>query len=269
MLSQIRSLIDFLVLRPIRWVSYRLFNRGGNDLTMYHRADWWNPQSPWRNLLRMNPVRVPYFKRHFPNRPCLRILDAGCGGGFVSEALAVDGYDVTGIDISEHSLEIARAHSAGRTDLKLHYQQASLYGLPFPDASFDVVVSSDVLEHLTDLPAALREIRRVLKPDGVFLFDTITRSVWTYFAYYLVSQEILGLVEPGAHDWNMFIRPEELEALLTAAGFETNRSVWAGIQANLSLLNAVKNRSKFDLIESFYEDKSFSASYMGCATIRQ
>jgi 2-polyprenyl-6-hydroxyphenyl methylase/3-demethylubiquinone-9 3-methyltransferase len=235
-----------------------------NDLSIYNTADWWTNDSSFSILRRMNLVRIPYFVSRFPENTRV-IIDVGCGGGFVAEDLTKMGYTVTGFDISEESLKKARDH-AKKSKLNIQYNTGSIYSIPMASGSVDVVVVSDVLEHLDDVPRALKEIKRVLKPGGVFVFDTIARTVWSYLTTYLGAQQILGIVEPGAHDWSMFIEPDELEMMIREAGFDTDRQSWAGIGSNLSLMNAVKKGSKYDFIESFFKDNSdFSSSYMGSA----
>ena len=256
---------SFLLLPLVAVVIRRRWGSTPNDLSIYDSARWWDHDSSFAILRRMNLVRVPYFLSHF-GKDAKNIIDVGCGGGFVAEDIAKsDIYSVTGFDISEASLTIARNHAKSQS-LPITYRKGSIYAIPLPDASVDVVIVSDVLEHLDDIPAALREIFRVLRPSGVFVFDTIARTAWSYLSTYLVAQELTGIVEPGAHDWGMFINPEELERSLKNAGFTTDRSRWAGIGANLSVVNAIKKNSMYDIIESFFRDDSdFSASYMGYA----
>ncbi|EER01003.1 3-demethylubiquinone-9 3-methyltransferase, putative [Perkinsus marinus ATCC 50983] len=185
----------------------------------------------------MNVVRAPYFHRHLSKGGKKlskgRYLDVGCGGGLLTEEMASTyGYNITGIDISEASLQQARQH--GRDIPNLHYQVGSVYDIPFPDNSFDGVIISDVLEHLLDLQGALTEIFRVLKPGGVLVFDTISRTMKSYVLLWLISQELLQVREPssasqfdyrvqimyqGAHDWRLFITPQEMTHLLANTGF--------------------------------------------------
>lgn len=211
-----------------------------NDLSIYDDADWWNPSSSFFILLTMNKVRVPYFERIIQRMSTARrdqgdralfVADLGCGGGFVTEELALHTKDphprhVVGFDISHKSLDRARAHAVQtRTEIPssssssspvslsaasslLEYKYGSFYNVPLPPASVDAVIASDVLEHLDDLDKALAEVFRILKPGGVLAFDTINKTWWSYFTTYLVAQELLGLVQAGAHDWNMFLEPQ-------------------------------------------------------------
>jgi 2-polyprenyl-6-hydroxyphenyl methylase / 3-demethylubiquinone-9 3-methyltransferase len=184
---------------------------------------WWDGKGPLRALHEMNPVRIGYFRRvldeRFPGRAPgdVRILDVGCGGGLLSEGLAGLGYRVTGIDISEGSLRTARRH-AERSGVEVEYRSGSAFALPDADDSYDAVVASDVLEHLDDLPKAVGELARVLRPGGVLLFDTINRTAKSYLVSILLAQRLLKVVHPGTHAWRMFIRPGELRRLLAERG---------------------------------------------------
>jgi ubiquinone biosynthesis O-methyltransferase len=221
-------------------------------------------------LKKMNSVRVPYFKEKLREYGSNDVLDVGCGGGYVSEELALEGFDVTGVDISNNSLALAaqHAHSIEReVPLKLVYKFGSALQLPFPDNTFDAVVASDVFEHLTELPRALSEIHRVLKPGGLLVFDTIAKTYWSFLAIWLVAQEMTGVVHAGAHDYRLFINPSDLGVLLAAAGFsKANHAAWEGIGAVISPLRSLWHWSKYEVIESFYRDlNDLSGSYMGCA----
>ena len=136
----------------------------------------------------------------------LEVLDLGCGGGLMSEAYARRGARVTGVDPSTVSLKVARAH-ARESGLSIRYKQGRGEAFPFPDASFDLVSCCDVLEHVDDLDAVIHRITRVLRPDGLFFFDTINRTWLSWLFVIEVFQEWLHLVPAGTHDWDMFITP--------------------------------------------------------------
>jgi 2-polyprenyl-6-hydroxyphenyl methylase/3-demethylubiquinone-9 3-methyltransferase len=246
------------------WLAAHVGSGRTNDLSIYDEADWWNPNTSFSILHRMNAVRVPFFLRNLPVNGS--VVDIGCGGGLVTEPIGLSGLfgSVTGFDINQKSLEKARNHLPSSSIVE--YKLGSIYNVPLNDSSVEGVIVSDVFEHLEDLPGALSEIFRVLKPGGVLVFDTIARTWWSWLSTYFVAQEVLGLVEPGAHDWSMFVNPEELEILLKNAGFEADTKEWIGICAKLSPVHAYEKRSIFHLIESFYEDKTdLRSSYMGSA----
>ena len=126
----------------------------------------------------------------------LAVLDLGCAGGFMAEALATRGATVTGIDPAAQAINAARAHAA-EAGLEIQYDVGVGEELPYDDAAFDVVVCVDVLEHVEDLTKVLAEVARVLKPGGLFLFDTINRNRLSRFVTITVAEDILRLLPQG------------------------------------------------------------------------
>lgn len=190
-----------------------------NDLTIYDdvAADWWSDDIRWvRTLKNLVPGRMAWFDRHV-KWPGKAVLDLGCAGGFMAERLAQDRAQVWGIDPAAKAVEAARAHTvAGGLDIQ--YDVGVGEALPYEDAAFDVVVCVDVLEHVEDLGKVLREVARVLRPGGCFLFDTINRNLLARLATITVAEDILKLLPRGTHDPAMFIKPVELIHGLEAAG---------------------------------------------------
>ena len=192
-----------------------------NDLTIYdtEAGNWWSDQTAWvRTLKNMVPGRLTYFDRYatWTGRD---VLDLGCAGGFMSEALAERGARVTGIDPAEQAIEAARAH-ARDVGLEIQYDTGVGEALPYPDDSFDHVVCVDVLEHVGDLSKVLHEVFRVLRPGGMFLFDTINRNLLARLAVVTMAEDVLGLLPRGTHDPKLFIRPRELKGSMREAGFD-------------------------------------------------
>jgi 2-polyprenyl-6-hydroxyphenyl methylase/3-demethylubiquinone-9 3-methyltransferase len=190
-----------------------------NDLTIYDSAAerWWSDDLRWvRTLQNMVPARLDYFDR-FITWPGTEVLDLGCAGGFMSEAMARRLARVTGIDPAAEAVAAARAH-AQKTGLDLRYDVGLGEALPYPDASFDAVVCVDVLEHVSDLGRVLTEAVRVLRPGGMFLFDTINRTSLAKLVTITLAEGVLGLLPPGTHDPDMFITPVEMRAALGQAG---------------------------------------------------
>jgi 2-polyprenyl-6-hydroxyphenyl methylase/3-demethylubiquinone-9 3-methyltransferase len=190
-----------------------------NDLTIYDRVadQWWSDEVRWvRTLKNLVPGRLTWFDRHI-EWPGKAILDLGCAGGFMAEAMAARGAVVTGIDPASEAVEAARRHAHGG-GLPITYDVGVGEALPYAAEGFDAVVCVDVLEHVADLDKVLSEVARVLRPGGLFLFDTINRNPLSRFATITVAENILGLLPRGTHDPRLFIKPHELRKSLTRAG---------------------------------------------------
>jgi 2-polyprenyl-6-hydroxyphenyl methylase / 3-demethylubiquinone-9 3-methyltransferase len=190
-----------------------------NDLTIYDRvADhWWSDDVRWvRTLKNLVPGRLAWFDRHIDWRG-KDVLDLGCAGGFMAEAMAARGANVTGIDPAAQAIDAARSH-ARAAGLRIGYDVGVGEALPYDAAGFDAVVCVDVLEHVTDLHKVLAEVTRVLRPGGLFLYDTINRNPLARLATITIAEDVLRLLPRGTHDPRMFIRPRELRAAMQGAG---------------------------------------------------
>ena len=190
-----------------------------NDLTIYDTvADrWWSDDIRWvRTLKNLVPGRLKWFDRQIDWQG-KAVLDLGCAGGFMAEALAARGAHVTGIDPAADAIDTARAH-ARTTGLRIGYDVGVGEALPYDDSSFDAVFCVDVLEHVADLPRVLAQVTRTLRPGGMFLFDTINRNPLARLATITIAEDILRLLPRGTHDPAMFIKPRELNAAMTDAG---------------------------------------------------
>jgi 2-polyprenyl-6-hydroxyphenyl methylase/3-demethylubiquinone-9 3-methyltransferase len=193
--------------------------RQRNDLTIYDAvADrWWSDDIRWvRTLKNMVPGRLSWFDARI-DWSGKAVLDLGCAGGFMAEALDDRGAQVTGIDPAADAIATARAHAA-ETGRSIRYDTGVGEALPYPDASFDAVVCVDVLEHVADLSRVLAEVTRVLKPGGLFLFDTINRNPVARLVTVTMAEDVLGLLPKGTHDPAMFIKPSELVHAMQGAG---------------------------------------------------
>jgi 2-polyprenyl-6-hydroxyphenyl methylase/3-demethylubiquinone-9 3-methyltransferase len=188
-----------------------------NNLAIYDEvaAQWWSDDIRWvRTLKNMVPGRLSYFDTLIDWQD-KTVLDLGCAGGFMAEALEDRGAHVTGIDPARDAIAAARAHAQDRD---ITYDVGMGEDLPYADAHFDAVVCVDVLEHVQDLAVVLSEVVRVLKPGGMFLFDTINRNPIARLATITVAEDILRILPKGTHDPAMFIKPAELVAAMLAAG---------------------------------------------------
>ena len=187
----------------------------GNDLTIYDKVapQWWSDEIRWvRTLKNLVPGRLSWMDRQI-DWTGKQVLDLGCAGGFMAEALVERGAKVTGIDPAKDAIAAARAH-AGTNGLDISYDIGVGEALPYRDAAFDAVVCVDVLEHVQDLQKVVAEVARVLRPDGLFLFDTINRNPLARLATITIAEDILRLLPRGTHDPAMFIKPKELRETL-------------------------------------------------------
>ncbi len=186
---------------------------------------WWDDdeEGNFTSLRFMiNPVRFDYFKailndRYPSHNHDITILDVGCGGGFLSEEFAKFGLRVTGIDPSKESIATARRH-AEQEHLNIEYHVGFGESLPFEANTFDIVCGCDMLEHVNDVNQVIGEISRVLKPQGMFFYETINRTMVSKLLHIKVLQEwsLTAFCDPHVHVWNMFIKPKELKGFMAA-----------------------------------------------------
>ncbi len=204
-------------------------NRNSQSLYDEHAASWWDePQKFQRSLKLLVRPRLQYFEGIAPGWQGLDVLDLGCGGGYMSAALAERGAYVVGIDPSSASLQAARLHAA-QAGLAIDYRQGIGEAIPAADRAFDRLVCVDVLEHVQDVAKVLAEVRRVLRPGGLFLFDTVNRSLLSSFLTVTVAEDILRIIPRGTHDPQKFIKPVELQRRLEMLGFTVGRTKFAGM----------------------------------------
>ncbi len=186
---------------------------------------WWGENGCHKPLQEMNPVRGGFVidvLKKFDVSSAQQIIEIGCGGGIFSEYITSHGYKVLGVDISEGAINIAKEH-ARITNVKVDYQVASVYQLPFEDESFYVVIYSDFLEHLEDLVTAIYEMSRILKKGGLFIFDTISRNESCVTNFMKLEAE--GIIPAGTHEPLLFVQPEELESLANNCGIDFAKDV--------------------------------------------
>ncbi|EAQ06588.1 MULTISPECIES: bifunctional 2-polyprenyl-6-hydroxyphenol methylase/3-demethylubiquinol 3-O-methyltransferase UbiG [Yoonia] len=200
-----------------------------NDLTIYdtYADKWWSDDIRWvRTLKNLVPGRLKHFDTLIDWQG-KDVLDLGCAGGFMAEALAKRGAQVTGIDPASDAITAARQH-AQTEGLRIAYDVGVGEALPYDAAGFDAVVCVDVLEHVTDLQKVMFEVARVLRPGGLFLFDTINRNPLARLATITVAEDILRLLPRGTHDPAMFIKPAELRTAMGTAGLVPSRFTGLG-----------------------------------------
>ncbi len=190
-----------------------------NNLEIYDdvAAQWWSDEIRWvRTLKNLVPGRLRWMDKQ-TDWQGKEVLDLGCAGGFMAEALAERGAHVKGLDPAEQAIAAAKAHAA-QQGLAIDYQVGVGEQMPYPAESFDIVVCVDVLEHVQDLDQVLAEVARVLRPGGLFLFDTINRNPLARFEASTMAEDVIRILPRGTHDPEMFIKPDELRAALSRAG---------------------------------------------------
>ena len=178
---------------------------------------WWDKKGAFKALHDINVLRVDYIDQHAPLAG-KRVLDVGCGGGILSEAMAALEAEVTGIDMGESPLAVAKLHLA-ESGLAVDYQQATAeeFSEVHPH-DFDVVTCLELLEHVPDPSSVVSACRKLVKPGGHVFFATLNRNPKSYLFAIIAAEYILGLVRKGTHRYSKFIKPSELEQWAAAAG---------------------------------------------------
>ena len=178
---------------------------------------WWDPKSEFRPLHEINPLRLDHIDRLCGGLAGRRVLDVGCGGGILAEAMAGKGAAVTGIDLAERPLKVAALHAL-ETGSRVDYRLASAEELAAesPEA-FDVVTCMEMLEHVPQPPSVVAACARLVKPGGWVFFSTINRNPKSFLFAIVGAEHVLRLLPKGTHEYARFIRPAELAADCRAA----------------------------------------------------
>ena len=178
---------------------------------------WWDRESEFKPLHEINPLRVNWIDEHI-SLAGKKVIDIGCGGGILSEAMAQRGAQVTGIDMGEAPLSVARLHLL-ESGLEIDYRQitAEAMAAEAPE-QFDVVTCLEMLEHVPDPASVIRACATLVKPGGQVFFSTINRNPKAYLFAIVGAEYVLRLLPRGTHDFRKFIRPSELGAWARAAG---------------------------------------------------
>jgi len=185
---------------------------------------WWNPEGPCRSLHDINPLRAGYIAAR-AGVAGKSLLDVGCGGGILTEALARMGAKMTGIDMGEKPVDAAGRHAAA-SGLSIRYERTSPeeFARQAP-ASFDGVVCMELLEHVPDPQAVVHACSVLVRPGGDVFFSTLNKTLKSFVFAILGAEYILRLLPKHSHDWRRFIRPEELSAWARASGLEPVHAV--------------------------------------------
>ncbi len=182
-------------------------------------AEWWDPSGRFKPLHQINPLRIDYIAQRIDLKQS-KILDVGCGGGLLAEGMARRGADVTGIDRSPKALSVARLH-AEQSGLGVDYQEndAETWAETHRE-SYDAVTCLEVLEHVPDVPRAVKACADMVKPGGLFFFATLNRTPEAYVKAILGAEYVLGWLPKGTHQYKKFIRPSEMVHAVRSAGME-------------------------------------------------
>ena len=181
---------------------------------------WWDPKSEFKPLHDINPLRVDYIESRSGTLDDKKILDIGCGGGILAEAMALKGANVTGIDMAEKSLKVAKMH-LHESGLDIDYQMITAEEFAQQKAgSYDIVTCLEMLEHVPDPASIITAAASLLKPDGQLFLSTINRNPKAFALAILGAEYILNMIPKGTHEYRKFIKPSELASAVRANQME-------------------------------------------------
>ena len=186
-------------------------------------AEWWDPEGKFKPLHKFNPIRIKYikdniiysFKLKSKGKPLdkVNILDIGCGGGLLSEPMARLGANVTGIDASDKNIKIARLH-AKKSKLNINYFCSSPEKLK-TKKKYDVILNMEIIEHVEDINFFIKSCSKLLKKNGLMFVATLNKTLKSYAFAIIGAEYILRWLPIGTHDWEKFIKPEDLKDILS------------------------------------------------------
>ena len=186
-------------------------------------AEWWDPEGKFKPLHKFNPIRIKYikdniiysFKLKSKEKPLqkINILDIGCGGGLLSEPMARLGANVTGIDASDKNIKIAKLH-AKKNKLNINYFCSSPEKLKIKK-KFDVILNMEIIEHVEDINFFIKSCSKLLKKNGLMFVATLNKTLKSYVFAIIGAEYVLRWLPIGTHDWEKFVKPEDLENILS------------------------------------------------------
>ena len=226
-----------------------------NSIYNEYGTRWYTAYDDPIALLRAeNKAKFPWIlkvlKEH--STPKAEILDVGCGGGFLSNELAKNGYQVTGVDLSKESLHVAKLYDVTQS---VKYSVADAYKLPYPDNSFDVVTAMDFLEHVDKPDEVIKEFSRVLKPGGIFFFHTFNRNIFSWIIAIKLVEWFVKNTPKNMHVIRLFIKPSELKKYCRDAGIwvydiKGLRPVLSSFTFRMIVTGIISKGMRFKLIRS-------------------
>ncbi|SEA37320.1 bifunctional 2-polyprenyl-6-hydroxyphenol methylase/3-demethylubiquinol 3-O-methyltransferase UbiG [Nitrosospira multiformis] len=185
---------------------------------------WWDPNSEFKPLHEINPLRLGYIDRH-ARLAGKDVLDVGCGGGILSESMAESGAQVTGIDLGDKALKVAKLHLL-ESGNKVNYRKISVEALAAEQPHhYDVVTCMEMLEHVPDPVSTVRACAELAKPGGWVFFSTINRNPKSYLFAVIGAEYVLNLLPRGTHDYAKFIKPSELGRMAREAGLDVQEVI--------------------------------------------
>ena len=210
-------------------------------------SEWWDPNGKFASLHKFNPIRQEYLvdkiKNHFSILPNgsypfknLTLLDVGCGGGLIAEPMTRLGAKVTGIDASEKNINVAKFH-AEQMNLKINYLCATPEKL---NEQFDVILCLEIIEHVADVDLFIKSCAKLLKKNGVIFFATLNRTAKSFLFAIVGAEYILNWLPKGTHDWNKFLKPNEI--ISTASTYQLTLKETVGFKFNIFLREWQKSR---------------------------
>jgi 2-polyprenyl-6-hydroxyphenyl methylase/3-demethylubiquinone-9 3-methyltransferase len=185
---------------------------------------WWDPESEFRPLHQINPLRLEWIESQQPLSG-RRVLDVGCGGGILADAMARKGAEVLGIDLAGKALRVAQLHALEAQTPRVHYREVSVEALAAEQpAAFDAVTCMEMLEHVPDPASVVRACATLVKPGGWVFFSTINRNAKAFALAIVGAEYLLNLLPRGTHEYDKFLRPSELAGFCRAGGLELQQS---------------------------------------------
>lgn len=181
---------------------------------------WWDPESEFRPLHQINPLRLDWIQSHL-SLPGKRVLDVGCGGGILADAMARNGAQVLGIDLAVKALKVAQLHALEAQTPNVEYREVSVESLAAEQpGAFDVVTCMEMLEHVPDPASVVQACGKLVKPGGWVFFSTINRNPKAFLFAIVGAEYVLNLLPRGTHEYLKFVRPSELAASCRTAGLQ-------------------------------------------------
>ena len=172
---------------------------------------WWDPESEFRPLHQINPLRLGWIEQTVGKLDGLKVLDVGCGGGILSEAMALRGAQVLGIDLAERSLKVAQLHALESGQTRVQYREVAAEALAAEQsATYDVVTCMEMVEHVPDPASIVQACSQLVKPGGWVFLSTINRNPKAFLLAIVGAEYVLKMLPAGTHEYAKFIRPSEL-----------------------------------------------------------